>query len=89
MQEEFLYNIKNNEYISTSLYNSIKNNYPNIIPPNFNLEIYNNNAINYKYHEYYDYFKNIYKDIDDNIILDEEQINNCWSRNWKNHDNGC
>ncbi len=74
MQEEFLYNIKNNEYISTSLYNSIKNSYPNIIPPNFNLEIYNNNAINYKYHEYYDYFKNIYKDIDDNIILDEEQI---------------
>lgn len=74
MQEEFLNKINSCKYISNLLYINIKNNFPNIIPTNFDIDNYNNNVLQKEYIKYKDYFENMYKGIDDNICLDEEQI---------------
>lgn len=69
MKEEFLNKIKNNEYISNRLYQSVKDEYQN-----FNIEEYNNNVLKTLKEKYKDYFQNMFKGIDDNIVLDDEQI---------------
>lgn len=69
MKEEFLNKIKNNEYISNRLYQSVKDEYPN-----FNIEKYNNKVLDGLKEKYKDYFQNMFKGIDDNIVLDDEQI---------------
>ena len=69
MKEEFKRKVKNREYISNRLYQSVKNDYPN-----FDIEKYNNIILTFLSNKYKDYFKNMFKDIDDNIVLDDEQI---------------
>lgn len=74
MKEVFLNKINNEEYISNLLFINIKEQFPNIIPPSFDINTYNNKILNREYIKYKDYFHNMYKGIDDNIKLDEEQI---------------
>ena len=74
MLNDFMTKLKNNEYISNNLYNNIKNNYKEYIPKDFILDEYNSKTIYNNYINYKDYFENMYKGIDDNIKLDEEQI---------------
>lgn len=69
MKDVFLNKIRNNEYISNKLYQLIKDEYPN-----FDIEEYNLKVLNMLYNKYQDYFKNMFKGIDDNIILDKDQI---------------
>lgn len=69
MKEEFLNKIKNNEYISNRLYQSVKDEYQT-----FNIEEYNNKVLDSLKEKYKDYFQNMFKGIDDNIVLDDEQI---------------
>ena len=72
--QTFITKIKNREYISTHLYKIIEANYKSIIPQNFNLDTYNDDIIEKEYQIHKEYFDNMYKDIDDNIHLDKEQI---------------
>lgn len=69
MKEELLNKIKNNEYISNRLYQSVKDEYQT-----FNIEEYNNKVLDNLKEKYKDYFQNMFKVIDDNIVLDDEQI---------------
>lgn len=69
MKEEFLNKVKNNEYVSNRLYQSVKDEYQN-----FNIEEYNNKVLDSLKEKYKDYFQNMFKGIDDNIVLDDEQI---------------
>ena len=66
----FLDKLKNNEYISKLIFLNAKDD----VPKNFDLDNYNNLVLNNLYLKYQDYFRTMYKDIDDNIKLDEEQI---------------
>lgn len=70
----FLNKLNSREYISTHLYKMIESSNKNIIPPNFNLESYNDEIIEKEYQTHKDYFDNMYNGIDDNIHLDKEQI---------------
>lgn len=74
MKEEFLSKINSSKYISNLLYTNIKNEFPDIIPTNFDIDEHNDKVLQREYLKYKDYFENMYKGIDDNIILDEEQI---------------
>lgn len=74
MKDLFLYKLNNMQYISLFLFNNIKENYSEIIPTNFDLNIYNENILNKEYYKYKEYFDNMYNEIDPNIHLDEEQI---------------
>lgn len=69
MKEDFLNKVKNNEYISNRLYQSVKDEYQN-----FNIEEYNSEVLDSLKEKYKDYFQNMFKGIDDNIVLDDEQI---------------
>lgn len=69
MKEELLNKIKNKEYISNRLYQSVKDEYQS-----FNIEEYNNKVLNSLKEKYKDYFQNMFKGIDYNIVLDDEQI---------------
>lgn len=69
MKEEFKRKVKNREYISNRLYQLVKNDYPN-----FDIEKYNNIILTFLSNKYKEYFKNMFKGIDDNIVLDDEQI---------------
>lgn len=69
MKEEFKRKVKNREYISNRLYQLVKNDYPN-----FDIEKYNNIILTFLSNKYKEYFKNMFKGIDDNISLDDEQI---------------
>lgn len=69
MREEFLNKIKNNEYISNRIYELVKAEYPS-----FNIEEHNNKVLENLKEKYKDYFQNMFKGIDDNIVLDDEQI---------------
>lgn len=69
MKEEFLNKVNNNEYISNRLYQSVKDEYQS-----FNIEEYNNKVLETLKEKYKDYFQNMFKGIDDNIVLDDEQI---------------
>ena len=66
--------LKAQEYISKYLYELVNKTNENIIPNNFSLDEYNAKVLNRLYEKYKDYFLNMYKGIDDKIILDEEQI---------------
>lgn len=66
--------LKAQEYISKYLYELVKKTNENIIPNNFSLDEYNAKVLDRLYEKYKDYFLNMYKEIDDKIILDEEQI---------------
>lgn len=63
----------NNEYISNTLYISELKENPSKLA-NFNIDKYNNDVLEKEYEKYKDYFLNMYKGIDDNILLDKEQI---------------
>ncbi len=69
MKKDFLNKVKNNEYISNRLYQSVKDEYQT-----FNIEEYNNKVLDNLKEKYKDYFQNMFKGIDDNIVLDDEQI---------------
>ena len=73
MREEFVKKLNNNEYISQYLYESVLNSAKDLIPINFNIDEYNNSILDKLYLENKDYFDDMYKGIDDNIHLDEEQ----------------
>ena len=73
MIQEFINKLKNHEYISNYLYEYVKKNNSSIIPTNFDIEKYNNDILDKLYKENKDYFDTMYKGIDDNIHLDEEQ----------------
>lgn len=74
MKNEFLKRLTENEYISNYLYEYIKEQHQEIIPINFDIEKYNEQVLNNQYQKYEQYFKNMYKGIDDSISLDENQI---------------
>lgn len=73
MIEEFVNKLNKNEYISQFLYEYILNNQKEIIPAGFNLDNYNAKILDKLYLENKDYFENMYKGIDEHIVLDEEQ----------------
>ena len=73
MVEEFTSKLKNNEYISNYLYESIKEENGSVIPKDFNIDEYNEKVLDKLYKDNKEYFDNMYKGIDDNIHLDEEQ----------------
>lgn len=72
--QKFINKINNKEYISEYLYQHIQKSNPAIIPQNFNLDAYNSAIIENQYQKYKDYFDNMYREIDENIHLDKEQI---------------
>ena len=73
MIKEFIEKLNNNEYISNYLYECVLKNDRSVIPTSFDIDKYNNTILDKLYIENKDYFENMYKDIDDNIHLDEEQ----------------
>lgn len=74
MKNLFIEKLNNQQYISKYLFENILENYKEIIPNDFNLDQYNNDIIETEYQKHKNYFENMYKGIDDNIHLDEEQI---------------
>lgn len=74
MKNLFIEKLNNQQYISKYLFENILENYKEIIPNDFNLDQYNNDIIETEYQKHKNYFENMYKEIDDNIHLDEEQI---------------
>ena len=74
MKELFISKLKNQEYISKQLFQNIQEKEIKLIPNNFNLDDYNDKILEQNYLKYKDYFKNMYKGIDDSIHLDKEQI---------------
>ena len=74
MRSEFLNKLNNQEYISKNLYLKVLEKDKMIIPINFDLDKYNERVLEQKYILYQDYFNNMYKDIDNNIKLDKEQV---------------
>ena len=73
MIEEFVRKLNNKEYISNYLYQNILNTNKELIPETFDVDKYNDEILTRQYQENKEYFDNIYKGIDDNIKLDEEQ----------------
>ena len=71
MIEEFNSKLKGKQYISNYLYEKIKE--ENRVPEGFNLEEYNKEILDKMYTDNKEYFEGMYKGIDDNIHLDEEQ----------------
>ena len=72
MDKLFITKLKNQEYISKHLFNSIDQLSSNI-PLNFDLEKYNNIILEKELIKHKDYFDNMYQEIDPNIKLDTEQ----------------
>lgn len=73
MIEEFFSKLNKNEYISNYLYEHVRNNDNSVIPIDFDIDEYNKKVLDKLYAENKEYFDNMYKGIDDNICLDEEQ----------------
>lgn len=73
MKEEFISKFRHHEYISQYLYDYVKEHDSSVIPTGFKLDKYNNKILNKLYEENKEYFENMYKGIDDDIHLDEEQ----------------
>lgn len=71
--KEFVNKLNNKEYISNYLFEYIKDNNSEVIPNNFDIDKYNSDILDKLYVENKEYFENMYKGIDDNIHLDEEQ----------------
>lgn len=74
MKQEFIKKILFKEYISNHLFLNIKTYYNYLIPSGFDLDDYNNKVLEKEYFKYKKYFEQMYKNIDPNICLDEEQI---------------
>lgn len=74
MKESFLNKLNNRDYISTYLYQIAQKESPSSIPPHFNISSYNDIIIENKYQKYKSYFENMYRDIDESIHLDQDQI---------------
>ena len=70
MLKEFLEKQKKGEYISTYLYESIKDE----LDTTFDINSYNEQALEKLYVKYQTYFATMFLDIDRNISLDKEQI---------------
>ena len=68
----FVDKLNSGEYISNKLYREALNSQQ--VPISFDLNKYNNEVLNKMLIKYKDYFDNMFKGIDDNIHLDEEQI---------------
>ena len=62
--------IRNKEYISKDLFNKSDK---NIIPYNFNLDLYNDNILNKNIIKYNDYFESLKLSKKNNITLDNNQ----------------
>ena len=73
MIQEFVDKLKHNEYISNYLYEYVQKNDSSVIPTDFDVDKYNEAILDQQYKENKEYFDNMYKGIDDNIHLDEEQ----------------
>ena len=67
----FLEKYHNREYISKYIDATTPK---EVKPRNFNLDNYNNEILDKKYHKYKSYFETMYSGIDDYIKLDKEQI---------------
>jgi len=67
-----VFSMQTDEYISKSQLTQYVES--GILENNFDIETYNNKVIQRLYHKYFLYFKNMYKNIDSSIALDEEQI---------------
>ena len=74
MKEVFLEKLKNQNYISYTLYLEIAKTEGEIIPNDFEIESYNNHILEKEYLKYQDYFNRMYQNIDNTIHLDKEQI---------------
>ena len=72
--KEFIEKLVHHKYISLSLYNEVMKTNPKAIPKEFSLDDYNEKVLNEGVIKYQSYFKDLYKGIDDNIVLDDEQI---------------
>ncbi len=68
--EEFLYKLKNKEYISNRLFHTIDK---SLIPSDFNLDKYNDNVLDTYLVKYDEYFDNCFKELDKKILLDTDQ----------------
>ena len=73
MVEDFINKLKNNEYISNHLFEYIQKNNSNLIPKDFNIDNYNSLILDKLYKDNKEYFDDMYKEVDENIHLDEEQ----------------
>lgn len=73
MIKEFIDKLKNNEYISNYLYEYVLKNDASVIPSSFDIDKYNEIILDKLYLDNKTYFQDMYKGIDDNIHLDEEQ----------------
>ena len=70
MLKEFLEKQKKGEYISTYLYESIKDE----LGTAFDIDSYNEQVLEKLYEKYQNYFASMFLEIDKNICLDKEQI---------------
>ena len=68
----FVDKLNSREYISNKLYKEALNSQQ--VPISFDLDKYNNEVLDKMLIKYRNYFDNMFKGIDDNIHLDEEQI---------------
>jgi len=73
MKEVFISKLSKNEYISNYLYEKVLESDKEIIPQYFNIDNYNFKILEQLYQENKNYFENLYKNVDENIKLDEEQ----------------
>lgn len=71
MKEVFINKFNNREYISKYLYESVRD---ELNLSNFDIVKYNDAILESEYNRYKDYFLNMYKGIDNNVVLDKEQI---------------
>lgn len=71
MKEVFINKFNNREYISKYLYESVRD---ELNLSNFDIVKYNDAILESEYNIYKDYFLNMYKGIDNNVVLDKEQI---------------
>ena len=68
--EEFLYKLKNKEYISNRLFHTVDK---SLIPSDFNLDKYNDNVLDTYLVKYDEYFNNCFNGLDKKIFLDTDQ----------------
>lgn len=74
MIDEFITKYENLDYISDYLYEEVRMQCPEVIPQGFSIDEYNNYILKILCKKYKEYFETMFKGIDDNVKLDEEQI---------------